>query len=111
MPLKKKNSGKYERTFLRLSTGTPSPNYAPPGAGRNGALNAAKRRLKIPRCTQPKAVRPGGREYDYGDGNVIREDPPHIFPDDPSQDRGPHFNDPNGDHYDFSIPGCGCVIN
>jgi HNH/Endo VII superfamily nuclease toxins len=25
----------------------------------------------------------------------------HAFPDDPSQNRGPHFNTENGDHYDY----------
>ena len=25
----------------------------------------------------------------------------HEFPDDPTQDRGPHFNDPSGNHFDY----------
>jgi hypothetical protein len=29
----------------------------------------------------------------------------HDFPDDPSQNRGPHFNTPDGGHYDYNGPG------
>jgi hypothetical protein len=43
-----------------------------------------------------------GREYRFEDGTVIREDSAgHEYPDDPIQNRGPHFNDPSGNHYDY----------
>lgn len=33
---------------------------------------------------------------------IIRDDSKgHIFKDDPKQNRGQHFNTPNGDHYDY----------
>ena len=47
-----------------------------------------------------------GRQYKYRDSNGnpvnIRDDSQgHIYPDDPSQNRGPHFNDEAGNHYDY----------
>jgi hypothetical protein len=97
------------------------PNMSPEGAGRRGAFRAAKRGAKIPVSAQPIAVLPNiGRDevtvnpgrvyrfkvYDPGDPDAyvdIREDSAgHIYPDGHSQDRGPHFNTPNGDHYDYS---------
>ena len=87
------------------------PNLTPQGAGRNGAFREAKRKSGIPVSEQPRSVTPSvdkrgnripGRDYDFGDGKVIREHSEgHIFPDDPSQNRGAHFNDPDGNHYDY----------
>ena len=91
------------------------PDLTPEGAGRSGALNEAKRRNNIPTSSQPESVTPNydrrgnlqpGRTYNYRDSNgklvSIREDAAgHVFPDNPSQNRGPHFNDPAGNHYDF----------
>jgi hypothetical protein len=51
-----------------------------------------------------------GRAYDYevpapGGGTRtirIRDDAAgHSYPDNPAQNRGPHFNDPAGRHYDY----------
>ncbi|MEO5731921.1 MAG: RHS repeat-associated core domain-containing protein, partial [Byssovorax sp.] len=99
--------------------GTAPPNMSPPGAGRQGAFNEAKRRSGIPTSQQPSAVRPNtdrrgapqpGRQYDFnvatpGGGTktvTIRDDAGgHDFgPGDP-QNRGPHFNDEEGNHYDY----------
>ncbi len=91
------------------------PNLAPEGAGRRGALRAAKRHNNVPVTQHPIEVRPsldrngrpnkGLKEYVFKDidGNevVIREDPPHVYPDDPSQNRGKHFNGPDNQHFDF----------
>jgi hypothetical protein len=49
-------------------------------------------------------VQPGRLyEFDTPEGTkTIREDTGgHIYPDDPSQNRGPHFNDDAGRHYDY----------
>ncbi|MFD4292852.1 putative T7SS-secreted protein [Rhodococcus sp. NPDC058532] len=95
------------------------PNMSPDGAGRHGAFNQVKRDLGIPVGQQPLAVDPNydrrgrlqpGSSYVFevsveGGGTrrvTIRDDAGgHIFVDDPSQNRGPHFNAPNGDHYDY----------
>ncbi|NQP01810.1 hypothetical protein HO940_09830 [Streptococcus suis] len=35
-------------------------------------------------------------------GIAIRDDAGgHVYKDDPSQNRGPHFNDDGGNHYDY----------
>ena len=93
------------------STGKRPPNLTPEGAGRAGAFKEAKRNSGIPVTQHPKKVTPAvdrrgnripGRDYDYGDGKVIRDHSGgHKFPDDPSQNRGPHFNDVKGEHYDY----------
>ena len=67
--------------------------------------------MGIPVTQTPKGVGPNfdkrgksspGRQYDLGNGKVIRDDSKgHIFPDDSTQNRGPHFNDPDGNHYDY----------
>jgi RHS repeat-associated protein len=95
--------------------GTPPPNMSPPGAGRQGAFNEAKRNNDIPVSQQPDSVTPNvdkrgtpqpGRQYNFTDSNgnpvTIRDDAGgHDFgPNDP-QNRGPHFNDPAGNHYDY----------
>ena len=99
--------------------GTPPPNMSPTGAGRKGAFNEAKRRSGVPRAQQPKAVRPNldrrgkpqpGREYVYEvkvEGGksrdvIIRDDAGgHYFGPGDRQNRGPHFNDEAGNHYDY----------
>ena len=98
---------------------TPPPNMSPPGAGRQGALNEAKRNNDIPTSQQPSSTGPNidkrgdtqpGRTYTYtvpkpGGGTqdiTIRDDAGgHNYgPGDP-QNRGPHFNDPAGNRYDY----------
>lgn len=91
--------------------GTRPPNFTPPGAGRRGAFRAAKRNSGIPVSQQPRSVTPAvdrrgnripGRDYDFGDGKVIRDHSGgHEFIDDPSQNRGSHINDAEGNHYDY----------
>ena len=83
----------------------------PTNAGRRGAFRKAKRKSGIPVTNYPKKVTPArdrsgkrilGRDYDFGNGKVIREHSGgHKFPDNPSQNRGAHFNDIFGNHYDF----------
>ena len=87
-------------------------NYTPPGAGRHGAFREAKRKSGIP-VTQTPVTTPAvdkrgkpiqGRDYDFGNGKVIRDHSGgHTFKDDPTQNRGPHINDVNGNHYDYTV--------
>ena len=84
------------------------PIDSPPGAARSGAFKEAKRQNGIPVSEQPVSVtKPNkykgqGREYEFKDGTKIRDDAfGHKYPDDPTQNRGPHFNDPAGRHYDY----------
>ncbi|WP_208446809.1 hemagglutinin repeat-containing protein [Burkholderia ambifaria] len=95
------------------------PNMSPDGAGRSGAFNEAKRAAGIPVSQQPSAVYPNtdkrgnpqpGYQYEYtipapGGGTrtvIIRDDAGgHYFGEGNSQNRGPHFNDPAGNHYDY----------
>ncbi|SHM56475.1 RHS repeat-associated core domain-containing protein [Sphingobium sp. YR657] len=95
--------------------GAPPPNRAPEGAGRRGAFGAAKRDNGIARSQQPSKVGPNtdrrgdvqpGRTYEYkkpdGSTTTIRDDAAgHRYPDNPSQNRGSHFNDEAGHHYDY----------
>ena len=96
--------------------GTPPPNMSPEGAGRQGAFNAAKRANDIPTSSQPSAVGPNldrngrpqpGRQYTFdnprgGRDIVIRDDAAgHNYGPNNPQNRGPHFNDPAGNHYDY----------
>ena len=89
-------------------------NLSPEGAGRRGAFRQAKRDTGIPMSLHPDEVRPNldrrgvlqpGRQYvwDMPEGEVvIREDSAgHVFRDDPVQNRGPHFNTPDKEHYDY----------
>ena len=95
------------------------PSFTPTGAGRSGAFNAAKELNGIPRSQQPSATGPNydrrgdvqpGRSYTFtvpaeGGGSkdiIIRDDAAGHFygPNDP-QNRGPHFNDPPGRHFDY----------
>ncbi len=94
-------------------------NLSPPNSGRSGAFNQAKRNSGIPTSQQPDRVLPNldrrgnlqpGRVYEFdvpapGGGKQtirIRDDAGgHNFgPGDP-QNRGPHFNDQAGGHYDY----------
>lgn len=86
------------------------PNFTPEGAGRSGSFNEAKRASGIPVSEQPISVEPAlnrserripGRDYTFSGGKVIREHFGHEFPDDISQNRGLHFNDIYGNHYDY----------
>ena len=100
------------------ATGTRPPNLSPEGAGRKGAFNEAKRHSGIPTSQSPDRVEPNfdrrgrrqpGRTYEFdqiqnGRKNTItiRDDAGgHIYLDDPSQNRGPYFNDMEGNHYDY----------
>ena len=100
------------------ATGTRPPNLSPEGAGRKGAFNEAKRHSGIPTSQSPDRVEPNfdrrgrrqpGRTYEFdqiqnGRKNTItiRDDAgEHIYLDDPYQNRGPHFNDMEGNHYDY----------
>ena len=101
------------------SAGAPPPNMSPDGAGRQGAFNEAKRQSGIPVSQQPSAVYPNtdrrgnvqpGYQYEYtvpveGGGTrtvIIRDDANgHFFGEANPQNRGPHFNDPAGNHYDY----------
>jgi hypothetical protein len=105
--------------ILLSSGGAPPANKSPPGSSRSGAFNEAKRQNGVPVSQQPTKVGPNldrqknvqpGRAYHFdvpqeGGGTrevIIREDTAgHYFgPGDP-QNRGPHFNDEAGNHYDY----------
>lgn len=90
--------------------GQPPENFSPEGAGRNGAFREAKRASGIPVTEQPKAVRSAvdrngnripGRDYFFDNNKVIREHFGHEYSDDAVQNRGNHFNDIYGNHYDY----------
>jgi hypothetical protein len=101
-----------------LPQGSRPPNLSPEGAGRSGAFRQAKRDAGIPMGQQPLGetlneaknstkVNPG-RVYQFTDpaGGPkpldIRDDIlGHKYKGDGSQDRGPHFNGPDGGHYDY----------
>ena len=90
-------------------------NLSPEGAGRRGAFGEAKRQNDVPVSQQSSSVtqnvdRRGnpqpGRQYEFqnnkGETVTIRDDAAgHQFPDDPTQNRGPHFNDDQGRHFDY----------
>jgi RHS repeat-associated protein len=97
----------------------PPPNLSPKGAGRNGAFNEAKRQSNIPTSQQPSKVSPNidrrgnsqsGRTYEYevpakGGGTqtvtICDDAGGHDFGPGNPQNRGPHFNDEAGNHYDY----------
>ncbi|WP_371919105.1 HNH/endonuclease VII fold putative polymorphic toxin [Pseudomonas sp. 2822-15] len=99
--------------------GTIPENMSPIGAGRSGAFNEAKRQSGIPTSQQPSRVLPNvdkrgnpqpGKIYEFevpapGGGLKtvrIRDDAGgHDFGSGNSQNRGPHFNDKTGNHYDY----------
>jgi len=94
-------------------------NLSPEGSARAGAFNEAKRQSGIPVSQSPSNVYPNvdkrqnpqpGYIYEFdvskpGGGTqkvYIRDDAGgHFFADDSSQNRGPHFNDEKGNHYDY----------
>jgi|SRR6185312_5309929 len=91
------------------------PNNSPDGAARQGAFNEAKRQNDIPTSQQPERTIPNvdrrgepqpGMQYIFRDtsGNevIIRDDAAgHYYGPGNPQNRGPHFNDPAGNHYDY----------
>jgi RHS repeat-associated protein len=99
--------------------GSRPQSFTPPGAGRSGALNEAKRLNGIPVGQQPTRTIPNtdragnpqpGRAYIYevpGSGGgtrqiIIREDARgYFYGPGNTQNRGPHFNDPQGRHFDY----------
>lgn len=99
--------------------GTPPPNLSPSGAGRTGAFKEAKRQSGIPTSQQPSNVGPNldkrgnvqsGKIYEFevpalGGGTKtvkIRDDAGgHDFGADNPQNRGSHFNNEAGDHFDY----------
>ncbi|WP_410985328.1 HNH/endonuclease VII fold putative polymorphic toxin [Bacillus cereus] len=99
------------KDYVKAEKGQRTPNFTPKGAKRSGAFNEAKRASGIPVNEQPTKVTPAvdkrgnpipGRDYHFKDGKIIREHSGgHTYPDDPSQNRGSHFNDVHGDHYDY----------
>ena len=81
---------------------------------RNAAFRKAKEVNGIPRSEQPSKVeythlnrqgkREPGREYTFGKNgeHKIRDDAKgHKYKDDPSQNRGSHFNDEHGNHFNY----------
>ena len=113
-----KNGDEVVEGTSKGSKGAPPPNLSPEGEGRKGAFNEAKRKNGIPTSQSPDRVRPNidkrgnrqpGRSYEFDriqDGKrdtvIIRDDAGgHVYKDDPSQNRGPHFNDIGGNHYDY----------
>lgn len=113
------SSGRVYDSLDDLPVGSRPPNLTPAGAGRSGAFNQAKRDAGIPTSQQPSEILPNydrqgnlqpGYQYVFetpapGGGTqrvVIRDDAGgHIYIDDPTQNRGPHFNTPDGGHYDY----------
>ena len=102
-----------------LAEGDKPANLSPEGAGRSGAFNEAKRQSGIPVSQSPNKVSPNidkrgnpqpGFIYEFivqkpGGGTqkvYIRDDAGgHFFGVDDPQNRGSHFNDPAGNHYDY----------
>ncbi|MBT0728560.1 hypothetical protein HGT73_14585, partial [Rosenbergiella australiborealis] len=94
-------------------------NLSPEGSARAGAFNEAKRKSGIPTSRQPDRVtenydrrgnKQPGKVYEFDVINQqgkpetikIRDDAKgHFFGDNDSQNRGPHFNDAEGNHYDY----------
>jgi hypothetical protein len=96
--------------------GLRSPSRSPDGAGRNGAFRQAKRDAGVPVSERPARVGPNldtagkrvpGPTYEFpprrpGDEPVVIRDDHggHVYPDNPTQNRGPHFNWGRF-HYDY----------
>ncbi|THI99049.1 hypothetical protein E7Z54_13030 [Nocardioides sp.] len=105
--------------LVHNTCGVRPPNLSPQGAGRSGAFNQAKRDSGVPTSMSPTRTLPNrdrrgvvqpGRAYEFdlpapGGGQrtvVVREDAGgHVYRDDPSQNRGPHFNTESKGHYDY----------
>jgi len=86
------------------------PDFTPPGGGRRGAFREAKRRCGIPVCQQPDSQGPNtdrrgnrqpGRTYNFGKCQIRDDAGGHDFGEGNDQNRGPHFNDPSGNHFDY----------
>ena len=107
------NSITYSKSNDKSTDSEKPKSYTPTGAGRTGAFRESKRKSGIPVSQQPVKTRPAadrrgktipGRDYDFGEGRVIRDHSGgHNFQDNPTQNRGPHINDVNGNHYDYYI--------
>lgn len=68
--------------------------------GKNIKLNLTK--TKTTPAKDKRNNRIPGRDYDFGNGQVIRDHSGgHKYPDNPQQDRGSHINDVKGNHYDY----------
>ena len=94
-------------------------NFSPSGSGRAGAFNEAKRNSGVPTSQSPTETKPNfdlrgnlqpGRQYEFdvpapGGGTrrvTIRDDAGgHNFGAGNFQNRGSHFNDMCGRHYDY----------
>ncbi|WP_058603597.1 hemagglutinin repeat-containing protein [Pseudomonas parafulva] len=94
-------------------------NMSPAGAGRAGAFNEAKRQSGVPVSQKPSGILPNvdkrgnpqpGKIYEFeipaSGGGIktvrIRDDAEgHYFGTGNPQNRGPHFNDEAGNHYDY----------
>lgn len=63
----------------------------------------SKQPIRVSPAKDPIGRQIPGRDYFFGDGKVIREHYGHIYPDDPTQNRGAHFNDIYGNHYDYFL--------
>jgi RHS repeat-associated protein len=104
--------------------GATPPNLAPPNADRDAALAAAKAAAGIVADHPPEVLpnygkNPGLDSKPIPDSEILRyldndlnvqdighDYGGHQYPDDPSQNRGPHFNYPlGGGHYDYDSPG------
>ncbi len=100
---------------VKSGNGQAPKNFTPEGARRSGAFNEAKRASGIPTSYSPKNVTPAvdkagnqipGRDYTFtnpkkpNDTVIIREHFGHTYSD-PTQNRGNHFNDVYGNHYDY----------
>jgi len=88
----------------------PPPNLSPLGAGRRGAFRQAKRDAGSPVGRNPDSVGPNldqrgrvqpGRSYRFGEQNIREDSGGHDFGPGNPQNRGSHFNGPDGDHYDY----------
>jgi hypothetical protein len=117
-------------TMVLLASGQDGADLGPEGwregsgrrhqdrAGRRGAFNQAKRDSGIPTSSSPDRVLPKiDRRGNIQPGSVYKWDLPteggariarirddvggHIYPNDPTESRGSHFNTENGDHYDY----------
>ena len=101
---------------LLAARGAKPPNMSPAGASRRGAFREAKRQSGVPVSQQPNRVTPNvdkrgnaqpGRTYEFDQGpgrdrTRIRDDAAgHDFGPNEPQNRGPHFNDGAGNHYDY----------
>ncbi|WP_410683695.1 HNH/endonuclease VII fold putative polymorphic toxin [Citrobacter europaeus] len=105
--------------FVYLAEGDKPANLSPEGSKRAGAFYEAKRQSGVPVSQNPSRVyqnvdkrgnpqpsyiyefdvpKSGGRTQKV----YIRDDVGgHFFGEGDSQNHGPHFNDPKGNHYDY----------